>query len=144
RGGVRFALPSGIRRKATKNRARLSCMARLQSAQGSGNRGRPTREAMMSSAQLTRRRALQMAVAAASGVAAPAVWRAAEAATPDGRLVLAWHTNIATRWLDPQQHDGTATPDNFLHALHDGLIKNSGTEKFDHPALAERYEFAED
>ena len=93
---------------------------------------------------LTRRRALQMAVAAA-GLAAPAVRRAAaEAVTPKGRLVLAWHTNIAGRWLDPQQHDGTATPDNFLNALHDGLIKNSGTQRFDHPALAEKYEFAED
>ena len=31
-------------------------------------------------------------------------------------MTLAWHTNIAPRWLDPQQHDGTATPDNFLMA----------------------------
>ncbi len=39
-------------------------------------------------------------------------------------MTLAWHTNIASRWLDPQQHDGTATPDNFIFAMHDGLIKN--------------------
>ena len=39
-------------------------------------------------------------------------------------MVLAWHTNIATRWLDPLQHDGSATPDNFLMAVHDTLIKN--------------------
>jgi ABC-type transport system substrate-binding protein len=58
--------------------------------------------------------------------------------------VLAWHTNIAARWLDPQQHDGTASPDNFLMALHDGMIKNFRTELYDHPALAEKYEFAED
>ena len=32
-------------------------------------------------------------------------------------MVLAWHANIAARWLDPQQHDGTASPDNFLMAL---------------------------
>ncbi len=36
-------------------------------------------------------------------------------------MVLAWHTNITSRWLDPQQHDGTASPDNFLMALHDAL-----------------------
>ena len=59
-------------------------------------------------------------------------------------MTLAWHTDMAPRWLDPQEHDGTATPDNFLMALHDALIKNSGTTLFDHPALAERFEFAED
>ena len=51
---------------------------------------------------------------------------------------------MAPRWLDPQEHDGTATTDNFLIALHDGLIKNFREELFDHLALAERYEFAED
>ena len=56
---------------------------------------------------------------------------------------MAWHTNIAPRWLDPQ-HDGTASPDNFLMALHDGLIKNFREELYDHLALAERFEFAED
>src|SRR5918912_749773 len=63
---------------------------------------------------------------------------------PKGTLVLAWHTTIAPKWLDPQEHDGTATPDNFLHALHDALIKNSRDRLFDHPGLAERYEFAAD
>ena len=63
---------------------------------------------------------------------------------PQGKLTLAWHTNIAARWLDPQQHDGTASPDNFLMAMHDGLIKNFRDELYDHPALAERFEFAED
>ena len=48
--------------------------------------------------------------------AMPFVRRAARgrAVVPNGKMVLAWHTNIAARWLDPQQHDGTATPDNFL------------------------------
>ena len=63
---------------------------------------------------------------------------------PQGKLTLAWHTNIAPRWLDPQQHDGTASPDNFLMALHDGLIKNFRDELYDHRALAERFDFAED
>ena len=47
-------------------------------------------------------------------------------------MVLAWHTNIASRWLDPQQHDGTASPDNFLFALHDALIKNFREQQYDH------------
>ena len=58
--------------------------------------------------------------------------------------MLAWHTNIASRWLDPQQHDGTASPDNFLFAIHDGLIKNFRDQKYDHLALAEKFDFPED
>ena len=83
--------------------------------------------------------------AAAGALAAPFIDPLAAAAPrPQGRMVLAWHTNIAARWLDPQQHDGGATPDNFLNILQDALIKNSGAQKFDHLALAERYEFDED
>jgi ABC-type transport system substrate-binding protein len=63
---------------------------------------------------------------------------------PKGKIVLAWHTNMVSKWLDPQEHDGTATPDNFLNALHDALIKNYRETLFDHPGLAERYEFAPD
>ena len=80
-------------------------------------------------------------------MAAPFVSRTAAAAgevTPAGKMVLAWHTNIATRWLDPQQHDGTATPDNFLNAVHDALIKNFRDQKYDHLALAEHFEFPDD
>jgi len=29
--------------------------------------------------------------------------------TPKGTMVLAWHAGLASRWLDPQEHDGTAT-----------------------------------
>jgi peptide/nickel transport system substrate-binding protein len=63
---------------------------------------------------------------------------------PKGKITLAWHAGLASRWLDPQEHDGTATPDNFLTALHDALIKNHREQLFDHPALAERFEFATD
>ena len=72
--------------------------------------------------------------------------RAARAAAfvAQGKVTLAGHTNLAPRWLDPRQHDGTATPDNFLMALHDGLVKNFRDELYDHPALAERFEFTED
>ena len=31
-------------------------------------------------------------------------------AASKGKLVLAWHAGFASRWLDPQEHDGTATP----------------------------------
>jgi peptide/nickel transport system substrate-binding protein len=63
---------------------------------------------------------------------------------PKGKMVLGWHAGLASRWLDPQEHDGTATPDNFITALHDALIKNHRDALYDHPALAERFEFAPD
>src|SRR3989442_8599059 len=65
-------------------------------------------------------------------------------AAAKGKLVLAWHAGFAARWLDPQEHDGTATPDNFFTAIHDALIKNQGTQLYDHPALAERFTIASD
>src|SRR5499426_184208 len=74
----------------------------------------------------------------------PALGATTAGAAPNGAMTLAWHTAMAPRWLDPQDHDGTATPDNFLSALHDALIKNSGTTLYDRPSLAERYEFAKD
>src|SRR5438067_5137337 len=100
----------------------------------------------MAAARLTRRRVLQTTAMTAGGLAAPFLWRVgtANAAAPSGKMVLAWHTNIAARWLDPQQHDGTASPDNFIFALHDGLIKNFRETRYDHPALAQGFEFAED
>src|SRR5213079_2784427 len=100
----------------------------------------------MAAARLTRRRVLQTTAMTAGGLAAPFLWRVgtANAAASSGKIVLAWHTNIASRWLDPQQHDGTASPDNFLFAIHDGLVKNLYGNKYDHLALAEHFEFAED
>ncbi|HMH50058.1 MAG TPA: ABC transporter substrate-binding protein [Candidatus Acidoferrum sp.] len=65
-------------------------------------------------------------------------------AAAKGKLVLAWHAGFASRWLDPQEHDGTATPDNFFTAIHDALIKNQGTQLYDHAALAERFAIAPD
>ncbi len=98
-------------------------------------------------ATLTRRALLQSAALVASGVAAPFVPRAETAAgevTPAGKMTLAWHTNIAPRWLDPGQHDGSATPDNFINVLHDALVKNYKKELYDHLALADDFEFPED
>jgi peptide/nickel transport system substrate-binding protein len=83
--------------------------------------------------------------ALAGGLAALAQSTAPAAkVVPKGDMVLAWHAGIASRWLDPQEHDGGATPDNFLAALHDALIKNFREVRYDHPALAERFEFSED
>jgi ABC-type transport system substrate-binding protein len=95
---------------------------------------------------LTRRRVLQTAALAAAGASLPFVRPAGAAGgvTPKGRMVLAWHTNIAPRWLDPAQHDGSATPDNFISVLHDALIKNYKDKLYDHLALAEHFDFAED
>jgi peptide/nickel transport system substrate-binding protein len=96
---------------------------------------------------LTRRSVLRSAALATTTLAMPFARRAAAETTkvtPKGHLTLAWHTNIASRWLDPQQHDGTATPDNFLNALHDALTKNFREQKYDHLALADHFEFAED
>jgi peptide/nickel transport system substrate-binding protein len=89
---------------------------------------------------LTRRTALAGGAASLAHLALPG----GAAAQAKGKMVLVWHTAMAPRWLDPQEHDGTATPDNFLSALHDALIKNSGTKLFDHPGLAESFEFAKD
>ena len=100
----------------------------------------------MAAAALTRRTVLQTAALVGSGLAVPVVREAgatADAALKDS-MVLAWHTNIAPRWLDPLQHDGGATPDNFLNVVHDALIKNFRDRKFDHLALADRFDFAED
>src|SRR5215831_17952497 len=95
---------------------------------------------------LTRRSVLRMSAVAGTALAIPAVrsGRAAGTIVPKGKMVLAWHTNIAARWLDPQQHDGTASPDNFIMALQDALIKNFREVHYDHPALAEGFDFAED
>ncbi len=95
---------------------------------------------------LTRRTVLGTAALATTALAAPFVRgaRGAGQIIPTGSMVLAWHINIAPRWLDPGQHDGSATPDNFLNAVHDALIKNYKTQLYDHLALADQFDFAED
>ena len=95
---------------------------------------------------LTRRTVLRNAAVATAAVATPFARGAYAAgkAAPSGNMILAWHTNIAPRWLDPLQHDGSATPDNFLMAVQDALIKNYKAQLYDHLALADRFDFAED
>ena len=65
-------------------------------------------------------------------------------AAPDGPMTLAWHTQYRLAGSTRRTHDGSATPDNFLIALHDALIKNFHDQLYDHLALAEHFEFAED
>src|SRR5262245_15423501 len=89
-------------------------------------------------------RALAVVAVLVAGAAAALSLSPPAGAAPKGKLVLAWHAGFAARWLDPQEHDGTATPDNFFTALHDGLIKNQGTQLFDHLALAEKFTIAPD
>ena len=98
----------------------------------------------MGQTTLTRRRLLGAALATTAATPFASGAGAAPAVAPEGKMVLAWHTNIAARWLDPLQHDGTASPDNFIMALQDALIKNFREVHYDHPALAQAYEFAED
>ena len=100
----------------------------------------------MTKTNITRRTLIQTAGIAGTALAMPFARRAYAAAevVPKGKMTLAWHTNIASRWLDPQQHDGTASPDNFLFAIHDGLVKNLYDHKYDQLALAEKFDFPDD
>jgi peptide/nickel transport system substrate-binding protein len=99
----------------------------------------------MGTMPLTRRTVVRTA-ALVTAAAVPFVRsvRSAAAVGPNSKIVLAWHTNITARWLDPQQHDGTASPDNFLMAMQDALIKNFRAMHYDHPALAQSFDLAED
>ena len=90
------------------------------------------------------RRAVLLSAASVSALSFVRSAFAAERVVPTGQITLAWHTNIAPRWLDPLQHDGGATPDNFLNVVQDALIKNYKTQTYDHLALADRFDFAED
>ena len=96
------------------------------------------------STSLSRRSVLASCAAALAQLSSQRGVAHAAGGVAEGKLTLAWHTNFAPRWLDPQQHDGTSTPDNFLMALHDGLIKNFRGVRYDHPALADGFDFAED
>ena len=42
---------------------------------------------------------------------------------PEGQLVIAFDTTIASSYLDPAETTGLAAPFVFLYALHDALVK---------------------
>src|SRR5215467_15409683 len=99
----------------------------------------------MGGREVTRRSLLRIAAFGTTALVMPFVRGAAAAgAAAGGSMVLAWHTNIAPRWLDPLQHDGGATGDNFLNIVQDALIKNYKEQLYDHLALADHFEFSED
>ena len=62
---------------------------------------------------LTRRNVLTGGAAALAQLASPRDAPRAAGITPQGKLTLAWHTNIAPRWLDPQQHGARPPPTIF-------------------------------
>ena len=73
--------------------------------------------------------ALVLGVGAAAGPAA---------AAPEGTMTWGVHITLASRWLDPAETEGIATPFMVLYALHDALVKPmpSGTYT---PCLAESF-----
>src|SRR5262249_12470497 len=64
-------------------------------------------------------RLLVLALGLFAAASALAPFSSPAGAAAAGKLTLAWHAGFASRWLDPQEHDGTATPDNFFTAIHD-------------------------
>jgi peptide/nickel transport system substrate-binding protein len=68
---------------------------------------------------------------------------AAAKVVPKGKVTLGWHSGISSSWLDPQEQPAMLTPANFQYAVHDALIK-SFHDKYAVPALAERWEMADD
>ena len=45
------------------------------------------------------------------------------AAAPEGTMTWGVHITLASRWLDPGETEGIATPFMVLYALHDALVK---------------------
>src|SRR5215510_8912131 len=43
--------------------------------------------------------------------------------TPEGTLTYGVHVTVPSRWLDPADAEGIATPFMVLYALHDALVK---------------------
>src|SRR5512145_1715789 len=66
------------------------------------------------------------------GVAGPA------AAAPEGTMTWGVHITLASRWLDPGETEGIATPFMVLYALHDALVKPMPAGLYT-PSLAESF-----
>src|SRR5262249_57789099 len=56
---------------------------------------------------MTRRRVLKGGAALLAQL--PTLGTATAGTAPNGAMTVAWHPAMAPRWLDPQEHDGTAT-----------------------------------
>jgi peptide/nickel transport system substrate-binding protein len=60
------------------------------------------------------------------------------AATPEGTMTWGVHITLASRWLDPAETEGIATPFMVLYALHDALVKPMPAGLYT-PSLAESF-----
>jgi peptide/nickel transport system substrate-binding protein len=65
------------------------------------------------------------------------------AAAPAGTLTYGVHVTLASRWLDPGEAEGIATPFMVLYALHDALVKPM-PEGLYTPCLAESFSASRD
>src|SRR2546428_312164 len=71
----------------------------------------------------------------------PAVGSAADA--PVGTMTWGVHITLASRWLDPGETEGIATPFMVLYALHDALVKPMPAGLYT-PSLAESFTQSKD
>jgi len=71
------------------------------------------------------------------GAAGPA------AAAPEGTMTWGVHITLASRWLDPGETEGIATPFMVLYALHDALVKPMPAGLYT-PSLAESFTQSKD
>src|SRR5438093_12043045 len=65
------------------------------------------------------------------------------AAAPAGTMTWGVHITLASRWLDPGEAEGIATPFMVLYALHDALVKPM-PEGLYTPCLAESFTASKD
>jgi peptide/nickel transport system substrate-binding protein len=65
------------------------------------------------------------------------------AAAPEGTLTWGVHITLASRWLDPGETEGIATPFMVLYALHDALVKPMPAGTYT-PCLAESFTQSKD
>jgi peptide/nickel transport system substrate-binding protein len=78
-----------------------------------------------------------VALALGVGIAGPA------AAAPEGIMTWGVHITLASRWLDPAETEGIATPFMVLYALHDALVKPMPAGTYT-PCLAESFTLSKD
>ena len=64
-------------------------------------------------------------------------------AAPEGTMTWAIHVTLASRWLDPGDTEGIATPFMVLYALHDALVKPMPAGLYT-PSLAESFTQSKD
>ena len=65
------------------------------------------------------------------------------AAAPEGTMTWGVHITLASRWLDPCETEGIATPFMVLYALHDALVKPMPAGTYT-PSLAESFTQSKD